>query len=104
MTKTSLLLLAAIACAASPAFAGTSCFSRGNATYCDNGTTYYRYGNRIQSNRGDSWTRSGSHIYGGDGSWFADHGDTITSWTPNGEVDPLDSWIVPDRLFDDDDD
>lgn len=103
-TKTIFLTLAAVLCLTGPVLAGTYCNTRGNATYCDDGTTYYRYGNRIQSSRGDSWTRFGTHIYGSDGSWYADHGDSTTSWTPKGSApDPLDSWIVPDQLFDDED-
>lgn len=104
MMKKSILLLASIALVATSALAGTYCHTTGNATYCDDGTTYYRYGNRIQSSKGDSWTRFGSHIYGSDGSWYASHGDTTTSWTPRGTApDPLDAWIVPESLFDDED-
>lgn len=87
------------------AHAGTNCRTTKSATYCDDGTTFYQYGNRIQSNRGDSWTKFGSHIYGSDGSWYADHGDNVTSWFPkDASPDALDSRIVPDRLFGDDDD
>lgn len=91
--------------ASASALAGTNCRTTKSATYCDDGTTFYQYGNRIQSNRGDSWTKFGSHIYGSDGSWYADHGDTVTSWFPKDESPgALESRIVPDRLFGDDDD
>lgn len=89
---------------AASALAGTYCRTTKSATYCDDGTTFYQYGNRIQSNRGDSWTKFGSHIYGSDGSWYADHGDNVTSWFPKDESpDALESRIVPERLFGDDD-
>jgi len=81
--------------------AGTYCTSRGNATYCDDGTTFHQYGKFIQSNRGQSWRRFGSHGYGDDGSWFADHGDSVTQHS-KGRPDALGSRIVPDRLFGDD--
>jgi len=86
-----------------PAFAraGTYCTSRGSITYCDDGSTFYQYGDYIQSNRGDSWRKFGSHAYGSDGSWFADHEDSVTSHVP-GAADPLSTRIVPDRLFGDD--
>lgn len=83
--------------------AGTYCTSRGNATYCDDGTTFHQYGDYIQSNRGQSWRRFGSHVYGDDGSWFADHGDSVTQYS-KGRPDALGSRIVPDRLFGDDGD
>lgn len=98
-------LVAALAAAAATlpgaAAAGTYCRSTKTVTYCDDGTTFYRYGNRIQSSRGDSWTRFGAHISGSDGSWFADHGDSVTSSLPD-EPDPLSTGIVLRRLFGDD--
>ena len=101
------VLAAAALCAAvaiAPAArAATYCRSTDTATYCNDGTTFYQYGDRIQSNRGESWTKFGSHIYGSDGSWFADHGDGVTSWFPD-DPDPLSARIVPDRLFGEDHD
>lgn len=78
--------------------AGTYCTSRGNATYCDDGTTFHQYGNYIQSNRGKSWRRFGSHAYGSDGSWYADHGDSVTSYSKD-RPGAVESRIVPGRLF-----
>ena len=96
---------AIVGLASTSAVAGTYCRTTKSATYCDDGTTFYQYGNRVQSNRGDSWTKFGSHVYGSDGSWYADHGDSVTSWFPKGETpDALESRIVPDRLFGDDED
>lgn len=108
MRSTGFAVLAVIAgfllTLAPAAIAGTNCRSTKSATYCDDGTTFYQYGNRIQSNRGDSWTKFGTHVYGSDGSWYADHGDTVTSSFPKGAPDPLSTRIVPDRLFGDWDD
>ncbi|HEY8515456.1 MAG TPA: hypothetical protein VIS07_08080 [Candidatus Binatia bacterium] len=78
--------------------AGTYCTSRGNATYCDDGTTFHQYGNYIRSNRGKSWHRYGSHVYGSDGSWYADHGDSVTSYSKR-RPSALESRIVPEGLF-----
>jgi len=95
----SLALLIGLLAGVATSEAGTYCTSRGNATYCDDGTTYHQYGNYIQSNRGTSWRRFGSHAYGSDGSWYADHGDSVTSY---GKRAPRasDSRVVPQRLFD----
>ena len=87
---------------ATPVFADTYCYTRGQNTYCDNGERFYRTKSGGIVTFGKSGKKTGeyhqygNHLYGDDGSWRAKKNGNITGSLKN---TPTEKDRVLDEIF-----